>query len=322
MSRHATLRAAARWALREDDAALTEPPPPAAGDVMAVLDDTALGDALAQVAASGRLSDGEVREMRERRGRALGAGLASFAVLVIGLGAWQAGLIPLDHAVTEHIETRRGEQRTVQLADGSTLQLDGATSLDVTLGRKARIVALREGEAFFDIAHDAARPFLVEAGSSRTQVLGTAFTIDVGSRAVKLAVYRGKVRFGSTQGGTRDVVVPAGWRSSFAQGSAAAPSRFDPTQQDWREAWVDTDDMNLGELVQALNRRGGHVISTPGKELANLPLAGRFKLDNAEELLRALGDAYGFRVVRTPGELTLVPGGSSGAGSASGVDMR
>ncbi len=54
------------------------------------------------------------------------------------------------------------------------------------------------------------------------------------------------------------VIVPAGWRSRFsAGGQARAPDRFDATQQDWRQDWLDTDDMRLGELVDALNRRGG-----------------------------------------------------------------
>ncbi|MET1757168.1 FecR domain-containing protein [Novosphingobium sp. RD2P27] len=305
MSRRLALREAAHWALRDDDAVFATPPPRAAADIQAVLDDEALTEALGEVAAIGRLSDHEVRAMREQRRRTLSAGLASVLVAVVGLGVWHVGLAP-EAPIVEHIETRRGEQRLVQLADGSRLQLDGATSLDVTFSSDARRVQLQRGEAYFDIAHDARRPFVVQAGASRTQVLGTAFTIDIGQRAVKLAVYRGKVRFGAAGGGQKDMVVPAGWRSSFAEGTAVRPTRFDPTQQDWRSAWVDTDDMILSELVAALNRRGGHVISSPPGELADLPLSGRFKLSDPEELLGALGESYGFRVVRKPERLELV----------------
>jgi transmembrane sensor len=304
VSRRLALREAAHWALREDDTVLDACPPGAAADILAVLDDEALKEALGEVAATGRLSDHEVRAMRERQRRTLGVGLAS-VVVVAGLGAWHVGL-PSPAPVVEHIETRRGEQRLVQLADGSRLQLDGDTSLNVTLSSDTRRVELARGEAYFDIAHDARRPFVVQAGTSRTQVLGTAFTIDIGRRAVKLAVYRGKVRFGAADSKREDVVVPAGWRSSFASGSAIPPTRFDPTQQDWRGAWVDTEDMILSELVDALNRRGGRVISPPPGHLANLPLSGRFKLSDPEELLGALGEAYGFQVVRKPGRLDLI----------------
>ncbi|MCW4460941.1 FecR domain-containing protein [Sphingomonas sp. BT-65] len=307
MSRRATLRKAAQWAMREDEAVLAERPPAAAADIQAMLDDPALAEALSEVASVRRLSDEEVRAMRQGRRRALGSGLAAVLVAVVGVGAWQSGAFLSPAPVVQHIETERGEQRSVQLADGSRVELDGATSLDVTIDGKSRLVELRRGEAYFDIAHEAERPFVVRAGASSTRVLGTAFSIDLSQRAVKLAVYRGKVQFGGTGSGEGGVVVPAGWRSSFAGGAAMTPTRFDTAQQDWRQAWVDTDDMVLGELIEALNRRSGPVIAPPPASLARVPLAGRVKLDDAEELLGAMGEIHRFRVVRERDRLRLVP---------------
>lgn len=316
MSRRAALREAAHWAMREDDAALAEAPPRAASDVQAVLDDPALGAALAEVASIGRLSDEEVRAMRDRRRRALSTGVAAVLVGAVGVGTWQSGAFAPVPPLIQHFETRRGEQRLVQLADGSKVQMDGATSLDVTIDGESRVAALQRGEAYFDIAHEEKRPFTVRAGASSTRVLGTAFSIDLSQRSVKLAVYRGKVRFGGGEG-KNGVVVPAGWRSSFAGGRAAMPTRFDASQQDWRQAWVDTDDMVLGELVEALNRRGVPDIAPPPKSLAGLPLSGRFKLDDAEELLGAMGEVYGFRVANMRGQLRLIPAGEGDAKSSS-----
>ncbi|NWM24963.1 FecR family protein, partial [Escherichia coli] len=88
-----------------------------------------------------------------------------------------------------------------------------------------------------------------------TRVLGTAFDIDIASSGVRIAVYRGKVRFGGDGADKDAVIVEAGWRSRFAGGQARAPTRFDATQQDWRQGWLDIDNMRLGELVDALNRR-------------------------------------------------------------------
>lgn len=307
MSRRATLRKAAQWAMREDEAVLAERPPAAAADIQQMLDDPALGAALSEVAAIRRLSDEEVRAMRDGRRRAIGTGLAAILVAMAGAGAWQSGAFFPAAPVVQHIETRRGEQRSVQLADGSRVELDGATSLDVTIDGKSRLVELRRGEAYFDIAHEADRPFVVRAGGSSTRVLGTAFSVDLSQQAVKLAVYRGKVQFGGTGGGKPGIVVPAGWRSSFSGGAAMPPTRFDTAQQDWRQAWVNTDDMVLGELVEALNRRSGPAIAPPPASLARLPLAGRVKLDDAEGLLGAMGEVHGFRVVRERDRLRLVP---------------
>ena len=317
MSRYAALRQAAHWAMREDEAVLAERPPLAAGDIQRVLDDPALEHALSEVATIGRLSDEEVRSMRQDRRRLLGAGLATALVAMVGVGAWQATVLPPDVPVVQHFETARGEQRAVRLADGSRVELDGATSLDVRIGRDGRSVTLRRGEAYFDIAHEPARPFIVVAGSARTRVLGTAFSIDLSQRSVKLAVYRGKVRFARMRDEKRAIVVPAGWRSSLSGGSVQAPRRFDAAQQDWRQAWVDTDDMVLGELVEALNRRDGPTIAKPPARLAQLPLSGRFKLDNSQELLGAMGEIYGFQVRREGDELRLVPAGANDAKSSS-----
>lgn len=311
MSRRAALRDAARWAMREDEAVLGEAPPVAAADIQAMLDDPALGDAMGQLP---RLSDGDIQAMRADRRRALGAGGALALVAVVGIGGWQAGWYRPAVATPLHYETARGQQLDIALADGSTLHLNGGTSLDVTLGTRSRSVAMQRGEAYFDIAHRPDQPFTVLAEGSTTRVLGTAFDIDIASGGVRIAVYRGKVRFGGDGADKQAVIVEAGWRSRFADGQARAPTRFDAAQQDWRQGWLDTDNMRLGELVDALNRRGGPLIVAPPKSLAEIAVSGRFRLDNPQQLLSAMGDAYDFRVVRKGAEIHIVP--------ASAADMK
>ncbi|HEY1075111.1 MAG TPA: DUF4880 domain-containing protein, partial [Fontimonas sp.] len=65
--------------------------------------------------------------------------------------------------------TGNGEQHSLALDDGSTVLLGGDTALDVDLQAETRRVALARGEAFFEVAHDAARPFVVDAGSSHVR---------------------------------------------------------------------------------------------------------------------------------------------------------
>ncbi len=296
MNRRAALRDAARWALAEDDAPAA--PPPLAGDVQTTLDDPALAEALEQSAAFGRLSDDDILAMRTARRRGIATLGTAMLVAAVGVGGWSSGWFAGAPApIIAHYETARGQQSDVTLADGSTLHLNGATSIDVTIDLDRRQVALNRGEAYFDVAHEKERPFIVRAGTSTTQVLGTAFDVDMARGEVKLAVYRGRVRFGGTGTDARSVEVPAGWRSRFEGGVAQAPTRFDATQQDWRQDWLDTDDMRLADLVDALNRRGGPVILEPPAALASIALSGRFKLDKPRQLLGAIGTAYGFEVV-------------------------
>lgn len=306
MSRRAALRDAARWALAEDDAPAA--PPPLAGDVLATLDDPALAEALERSGAFGRLSDTDINAMRATRRRTIATCGSLALVAAIGVGGWSTGWFATPTApIVAHYETARGQQRDVTLADGSMLHLNGATSLDVTLGSDRRQASLNRGEAYFDIAHEPRRPFIVHAGASATQVLGTAFDVDLARGEVKLAVYRGRVRFGGIAAGGPSVEVPAGWRSRFQGGIARAPTRFDATQQDWRQDWVDTDDMRLIDLIDALNRRGGPMIADPPPALGDIALSGRFKLDNPQQLLGAIGTAYGFTVVQDGARLRLAP---------------
>ncbi|MET0309288.1 MAG: FecR domain-containing protein [Sphingomonas sp.] len=305
MSRRA-LRNAAHWSLADGSGQA----PPRAADVRATLEDPALTEALEQVAGFGRLSDGDIRAMRAARRRNVTALGVVALVSVAGVAGWhQQWFAGTSAPVVAHYETQRGQQRDVKLADGSTLHLNGATSIDVTLSDKERVVALNQGEAYFDVAHEAKRPFVVNAGDSTTRVLGTAFDVDVARGEVKLSVYRGRVRFGSASYAAGSVEVPAGWRSRFSEGVARKPTRFDATQQDWRQDWVDTDDMRLVDLVDALNRRGGPVVMDPPRKLGGIALSGRFKLDNSRQLLDAIGPAYGFAVVKEGDKLRLVAAG-------------
>ncbi|MES2021801.1 MAG: FecR domain-containing protein [Pseudomonadota bacterium] len=308
MSRLASLQEAAGLALSGETG--HGPQAATAECVRATLDDPALEEALGTAAAFGRLSDADILAMRETRRRTLTtAGATAAVLLVLGGGAWQAMRLGTAPALATHYETKRGEERVVALADGSRLELNGATALDVTIDARQRTVLLRRGEAFFDVAHEPDRPFVVTARGSSTRVLGTAFDIDLAHHEVKLAVFRGRVRFGAS-GADTGVLVPAGWRSRFDGTAASAPSRFDPTQQDWRHNWLDTDEMRLGDLVEALNRHGGPVIEAPPPQLEKLVLSGRFKLDNPEQLLGAIGAAYGFTVVHQGAQLRLKPAAS------------
>lgn len=276
-----------------------------------LLRDPALVEALADPAGFERLSDADIRAMRTRRRQVWVTTGAAALALVIGIDGWWT-IRPVPVApVTGHFATQRGQKAVVQLADGSSVTLDGATTLDVTFASDHRTVALQRGEAYFDVAHDPARPFTVQAGASGARVLGTAFDLNLTHGQVELDVYRGAVRFGQSAPGAAGTVVRAGYRSRFAHGLATVPTRFDPTLQGWRQGWLDVDDMSLADVVEAINRENGTPVVRPSAALARIRVAGRFKVGDATTLLSAIGDAYGFRVVKKPDGLHLDPGSAS-----------
>ena len=92
------------------------------------------------------------------------------------------------------IETELGEWKTVTLADGSELRLGPNTRLTLDLGDQQRSIALVRGEAFFKVAKDATRPFLVEANAYAVRAVGTQFAVSHRQDELIVTVTEGEVR--------------------------------------------------------------------------------------------------------------------------------
>jgi transmembrane sensor len=291
----------------EAKAVTSQQPVPTDAETRRLLEDPALKEALRRVAETGRLSTDEIKAMRSSRRRAMTAGLV--VALLAGAGGWlgRSWLQPaLSRSTTLEYATRAGETREVRTADGSVLELNGASRVRLTFAADHREAKLLAGEVFFDIHHDEKRPFTVIADRSETRVLGTAFDIDMTRREVALAVYRGAVRFAGRDG-ARAVVVKAGWHTRLTAGGIAAPEQFDPAQADWRQGWIDSSAITLGDLVEVLNRRSARPIAAPPAPLDELKISGRFRIDDPGQLLASLGAAYGFTVKAQPGALVIAP---------------
>ncbi len=128
---------------------------------------------------------------RPGRRRFLGWGAGAMAAAVAGLVAWTT--IPAGAALYA-VETRPGEHRRVDLADGSHIDLNGASRIQLDRNN-VRYASLEQGEALFTIVHDEARPFEVEAGGARMRDLGTIFNVVAERGAVEVGVAEGRVLF-------------------------------------------------------------------------------------------------------------------------------
>lgn len=91
------------------------------------------------------------------------------------------------------IETRLGEWRQVQLADGSVVSVGANTLLQVDFERGVRRVHLQRGEAMFQVTKDPARPFIVNADSAAVRAVGTRFGVDRREDSVRVTVAEGQV---------------------------------------------------------------------------------------------------------------------------------
>lgn len=197
-----------------------------------------------------------------------------------------------------------GQTTTVSLADGSSVQLSGGTMLEVQMEPSRRLVHMASGEAFFSVTPDAARPFIVTVADARVQVLGTAFDLSESRDGLELSVHRGRVAFGNDDRFAEAIEVKAGERAYMRDGIASTATPFDPEAGDWRNGWLQTDNITLAALAQRLSRRFGVEVSVV-PALADKRIAGRFRVDSSEKLLRLLSAVHGFEVERVPGGLAI-----------------
>ena len=173
------------------------------------------------------------------------------------------------------VETRPGEQRTVALADGTRIDMDGATRLD--LDRSApRRVTLAAGEAVFHVRHDAADPFTVRSGDLSVRDVGTVFDVTRTGKRLDVAVAEGSVLF---QPDRDKIALTAGKRLSADEGLGSVTlGTVEPaTVGGWRDGHISFAGEPLASVFAAVDRRYGTTVHLAGG-LSGQPFTGMVAL--------------------------------------------
>ncbi|MFC3441359.1 FecR family protein [Sphingobium rhizovicinum] len=198
----------------------------------------------------------------------------------------------------DRYETRVGEMRDIALDDGSILHLNSDSQAEVRftdIGRKVRIL---KGEASFDVAHDKARPFDVEARSALIRAVGTAFNVRMRPSIVELTVTQGTVTVHS--GGSMGQKVAAG------SGAVIQPRRISLTHLDprligqrtaWRDQMVELDGETIEQAAGEFNRYRATPILIGDTRVSALRIGGRFRTNDSREFLSALQLSLPIRAV-------------------------
>jgi transmembrane sensor len=235
---------------------------------------------------------------RRRSGSAaaIAAGLAACLVLAVGSGAPHHG-----SRDGTRLSAPIGQMRHQTLADGSQVTLNTDTILEVRYGGGTRNVRLIRGEAFFDVAHDPSRPFLVESRAGSARVLGTAFDVRLRGRAARVSVLRGAVQVEPAGGGGRAVVQAGQW-AWLDEDRPQAQALEDPVAVDaWRRGRLVVYRRPLAEVVAEINRyRRGRIILR-GEALESTTVSGVFDITKPETALDALVASLDLRTARLGG---------------------
>ncbi|MDZ7895977.1 MAG: FecR domain-containing protein [Sphingobium sp.] len=217
-----------------------------------------------------------------RRRFLVGGLLAASAVGVVSIGSWLTG--------RNYHETGVGETRDIRLADGSALHLNTNSAVRVDYTADRRRLTLLRGEAYFDVAHDPARPFDVAIGNAVVRALGTAFNLRRRDQLVELTVTDGLVGV-RTSGDTALHKVPAG-EGAFIRAKSVALATLAEAEVGQRVAWrthvIELTGESVVQAVEEFNRYRAHPIVIGDQRIASLRIGGRFSTDESQEFLTAL----------------------------------
>jgi len=264
--------------------------------------ETCAEDVLAELADEARRP--AIRRAPSRRWLMVGGGSAIAAGLAVAvLPSLLAPPAPQTYA------TGKGQQRKITLADGSTVDLNAETRLDVSFTRSERRVVLADGQAIFDVTHDERRPFAVEASGQIVRVVGTQFDVRnrQGDLRVTVASGRVQVRPAASGAASRGFLLAPGQRLEIRRGGVAKLQAVDPQEAlGWRTGRLVYRGEPLANVVADLNRQFVAQVEISDPALGAMPITGVIVLDDQAAVMTRLSLMLPIRSVPSQRGLLLL----------------
>lgn len=258
------------------------------------------------------LRDEALRAGQHHRRRVwLASAAASVAALILGVVVWNGPSQewlrePIAAMVTrlsgaQIYSTSTGQRSTFVLDDGSSIELNAQSRIEVRFSDYRREVALVEGQALFNVTRDLRRPFIVRAGNRQVLAIGTRFDVRLDSTSVQVTLLEGKVRVEQDTAmwkrGQEIELTPGKQLVAQLKNAASQPTT---TVRDidvdkvtgWREGRIYFNDLPLGEAIQEMNRHSTVHIRLDSAELADLRVNGMFKAGDQEIFVSALQEYF------------------------------
>ncbi|HET9863136.1 MAG TPA: FecR domain-containing protein [Steroidobacteraceae bacterium] len=198
-----------------------------------------------------------------------------------------------------HYETRIGDFSRVVLEDGSIIDLNTDSELRLRLGKARREVRLLRGEGRFQVAHDAARPFVVSAAGADVRAVGTAFSVRVhDSRQLDVLVSEGTVAIDGSN--LPDAPPVHAGEAARVSGERVSIQRVEPQLLARRLAWttgrLQFSGETLADAVAEFNRYNRRHLELADSSLAQLRVGGTFNATDPESFAAALASTFNLQV--------------------------
>jgi transmembrane sensor len=270
----------------------------------------------AAIAWSGELSSAPQQYAHRRAGGKRLAWLL-FAVAASVLLAVGIGFLTQRSAYTTGI----GEQRSIALDDGSTVELNARSRLRVRFSHAERLVDLIDGQALFRVKKDAARPFIVLSNGTRVRAVGTQFDVYRKTTATTVTVVEGRVAVTGVP-----APIPAGGSSETSGGGGSeAPIFLSAGEQvtlapqitphavrvnmadaiAWTQKKLVFDETPLSEAVAEFNRYNSRQMIIEDALLAEYHIRGHFEADDPDRLIQLLRDRFDANVREHGNEIRI-----------------
>jgi transmembrane sensor len=247
---------------------------------------------------------------------ALAAVMATIAVLIAG-GWW--------FHERDHYQTAHAEQRSWRMSDGSTVHLNSSSEIRVHFDKRQRRIELVRGQALFQVAKDAQRPFWVYAGDTAVKAVGTEFDVYRQPGRTLISVLEGRVAVWrlpddvfeharraldtDASDGMRQLIgqLDADQQAMISGPSAEISQRGGTVRKTvaWLQRQVVFDHDPLGSAIEEFNRYAERRIRVDGAELRSTEISGIFSAYDAESFLRFLERQPDIRVERGSEEIVV-----------------
>ncbi|BCA56580.1 hypothetical protein W02_37200 [Nitrospira sp. KM1] len=234
--------------------------------------------------------------------------VAASIVLVLGVW-WVAGAFHM----TADYRTATGELRSITLDDGTRVDLGPRTALSVAFDAGFRKVTLHEGEAFFQVAPDAARPFEVEAGWGSINALGTAFNVHRYADHVMVMVSEHAVRVATTADPSNGLRLEAGNRVRYDDTGRIGTAEAADTRRElaWKRQRLVFENQPLEDVIEDLNRYRSGWIIVRDSTLKRLSITASVDTGHPDRALRMIEETLPVSSLRITDRVVLLSRGTT-----------
>jgi transmembrane sensor len=245
--------------------------------------------------SASRFAGGRTRR-RAFAGFSLAAAMFMFACLPGFLHFWNSDY-----------HTGWGERRELVMEDGSRVTLNTHSAISVAFSSQQRVVKLSEGEAYFQVAHNSARPFLVVTDYGVTQVTGTAFDVYKQNGQITVTVSEGKVKVYREGATDQAIELTAGLQATLNMYGTGPVLHADARQiSAWKNGLLVFNQQPLASVVNELNRYFPGKIMIADPRIRQRIVSGAFDLAHPQDILGALEKNLELRSLSISSALTML----------------